>query len=61
MLFVAGPGKCFRMYSQKQYDTFRPFSLPEVQRVRLESVVLQVRSACVGQLRTGARSNKPLE
>ena len=38
-----GPGKCFRMYSEEQYKAFRPFSLPEIQRVRLESVVLQVR------------------
>eukprot|EP00967_Tisochrysis_lutea_P122661 scaffold203185_cov20-Tisochrysis_lutea.AAC.2 len=56
---AARPGKCFRMYSQKQYDSFRPFSLPEVQRVRLESVVLQVRfsthsvrDACKVQMRT---------
>lgn len=41
-----GPGKCFRMYAAAQYDGFRPFSLPEIQRVRLESVVLQV-GVCV--------------
>jgi hypothetical protein len=36
-----GPGKCFRMYSEAEFKDFRPFSLPEVQRIRLESVVLQ--------------------
>lgn len=35
------------MYAQKDFDAFRPFSLPEVQRVRLESVVLQVQSELV--------------
>ena len=38
-----GPGKCFRMYSEAEFNDFRPFSLPEVQRIRLESVVLQAR------------------
>ena len=37
-----GPGICFRVYSKQQYEQLRPFSLPEIQRVRLESVVLQV-------------------
>eukprot|EP00955_Chlamydomonas_euryale_P102156 365397-Chlamydomonas_euryale.AAC.3 len=37
-----GPGKCFRMYSAAQFEAMRSYSLPEIQRVRLESVVLQV-------------------
>ncbi|KAL6754390.1 putative ATP-dependent RNA helicase DHX34-like protein [Haematococcus lacustris] len=39
-----GPGKCFRMYERAQYEAFRAFSLPEIQRVRLESVVLQIKA-----------------
>jgi HrpA-like RNA helicase len=30
------------MYSEAEFEAFRPFSIPEVQRIRLESVVLQV-------------------
>ena len=41
-------GKCFRMYSEAEFEGFRPFSLPEVQRIRLESVVLQVRGVWGG-------------
>ncbi|GAX84032.1 hypothetical protein CEUSTIGMA_g11456.t1 [Chlamydomonas eustigma] len=39
-----GPGKCYRMYSESEFEGFRPFSLPEVQRIRLESVVLQIKA-----------------
>ena len=38
------------MYSEAEFEGFRPFSLPEVQRIRLESVVLQVRGVWGGGL-----------
>lgn len=38
-----GPGQCFRMYSPAEYEGFPAFPAPEIQRVRLESVVLQIK------------------
>ncbi|CAL8468067.1 g7606 [Coccomyxa elongata] len=38
-----GPGQCFRMYTEAQYQEFPAFPAPEIQRVRLESVVLQIK------------------
>jgi hypothetical protein len=32
------------MYPQQQYDALRPFSLPEIRRVALEAVVLQIKA-----------------
>ncbi|KAF2348531.1 Helicase-associated domain [Trinorchestia longiramus] len=37
-----GPGVCFRLYSEEQYDAFDPYSTPEIQRVPLDSLVLQM-------------------
>ncbi len=38
-----GPGQCFRMYSGAEYEAFPAFATPEVHRVRLEGVVLQIK------------------
>lgn len=38
-----GPGVCFRLYSRDQYGQFDDYSSPEIRRVPLESIVLQVR------------------
>ncbi|KFO96120.1 putative ATP-dependent RNA helicase DHX34, partial [Calypte anna] len=39
-----GPGVCFRLYSQSDYDSFPPYPLPEIQRVALDSLVLQLKN-----------------
>lgn len=37
-----GPGVCFRLYSPNDYDNFIDFSKPEIQRVSLESLILNM-------------------
>jgi HrpA-like RNA helicase len=43
-----GPGQCFRMYSASEYEAFPAFPAPEIKRVRLESVVLQIKMLAGG-------------
>lgn len=38
-----GPGVCFRLYSEDDYDVLADYSVPEIQRVPLDSLILQVR------------------
>ncbi|CAH8494260.1 unnamed protein product [Heterobilharzia americana] len=37
-----GPGVCYRFYTQEDYDAFEAFSTPEIRRVPLETLVLQM-------------------
>ena len=37
-----GPGVCFRLYAEAEYSTFAPYSKPEIERVPLDSLVLQM-------------------
>ncbi|CAH0381764.1 unnamed protein product [Bemisia tabaci] len=37
-----GPGVCFRLYSEEEYTDMAPYSTPEIQRVPLDSVILQI-------------------
>lgn len=37
-----GPGVCYRLYTQKEYDDFDEYSPPEIHRVPLESLLLQM-------------------
>ena len=37
-----GPGHCFRLYSEKEYQEFQPYSTPEIHRVTLDGLVLQM-------------------
>jgi len=37
-----GPGVCFRLYAEKEYAEFSPYSKPEIERVPLDSLVLQL-------------------
>ncbi|CAH8527620.1 unnamed protein product [Schistosoma rodhaini] len=37
-----GPGVCYRFYTQEDYDNFEAFSTPEIRRVPLETLVLQM-------------------
>ncbi|XP_078668798.1 putative ATP-dependent RNA helicase DHX34 [Branchiostoma floridae x Branchiostoma belcheri] len=37
-----GPGVCFRMYDESDYDNFQEYATPEIQRVPLDSTLLQM-------------------
>ncbi|XP_070213312.1 probable ATP-dependent RNA helicase DHX34 isoform X2 [Littorina saxatilis] len=37
-----GPGVCFRLYAESDYDEFQAYTTPEIQRVPLDSLVLQL-------------------
>lgn len=37
-----GPGVCYRLYAESDYDAFAPYPVPEIHRVALDSLVLQV-------------------
>ncbi|KAJ1491686.1 P-loop containing nucleoside triphosphate hydrolase protein, partial [Baffinella frigidus] len=42
-----GPGQCFRLYSQEQFNAFNDFAIPEIHRVPLESTALQIKVSTV--------------
>ncbi|XP_063627218.1 probable ATP-dependent RNA helicase DHX34 isoform X1 [Cydia splendana] len=46
-----GPGVCYRVYSEKQYNEMDPFSTPEVSRVPLASLLLLMSSLGVSDVR----------
>ncbi|XP_013779441.2 probable ATP-dependent RNA helicase DHX34 [Limulus polyphemus] len=37
-----GPGVCYRLFSEKEYEALSPYSTPEIQRVPLDSLILQM-------------------
>ena len=37
-----GPGTCIRLFSEEDFDTREPFSIPEIQRSNLAEVILQM-------------------
>ncbi|TDG41279.1 hypothetical protein AWZ03_012294 [Drosophila navojoa] len=37
-----GPGVCFRLYTQQQFDAFEAYPLPEIYRVPLDTMLLQM-------------------
>ncbi|XP_068601686.1 probable ATP-dependent RNA helicase DHX34 [Brachionichthys hirsutus] len=43
-----GPGVCYRLYSESDYDAFAPYPVPEIHRVALDSLILQMKSMCLG-------------
>ncbi|XP_057203927.1 probable ATP-dependent RNA helicase DHX34 isoform X2 [Triplophysa rosa] len=47
-----GPGICYRLYSESDYDAFAPYPVPEIHRVALDSLVLQMKSMGVGDPRS---------
>ncbi|XP_006898695.1 PREDICTED: probable ATP-dependent RNA helicase DHX34 [Elephantulus edwardii] len=47
-----GPGVCFRLYAESDYDAFAPYPVPESRRVALDALVLQMKSMDVGDPRT---------
>ncbi|XP_006796782.1 probable ATP-dependent RNA helicase DHX34, partial [Neolamprologus brichardi] len=36
-----GPGVCYRLYSESDYNAFAPYPVPEIHRVALDSLILQ--------------------
>ncbi|XP_004381668.1 probable ATP-dependent RNA helicase DHX34 [Trichechus manatus latirostris] len=47
-----GPGVCFRLYAESDYDAFAPYPVPEIRRVALDALVLQMKSMSLGDPRT---------
>ncbi|XP_040903077.1 probable ATP-dependent RNA helicase DHX34 [Toxotes jaculatrix] len=43
-----GPGVCYRLYAESDYDAFASYPVPEIHRVALDSLVLQMKSMCLG-------------
>lgn len=43
-----GPGVCYRLYAESDYNAFAPYSVPEINRVALDSLILQMKSMCLG-------------
>lgn len=37
-----GPGVCYRLYSEEEYNSLEKYSTPEMQRVPLDSLLLQM-------------------
>nr|XP_060639692.1 probable ATP-dependent RNA helicase DHX34 [Anolis sagrei ordinatus] len=46
-----GPGVCYRLYAESDYDAFAPYPVPEIQRVALDALVLQMKSMGLGDPR----------
>ncbi|KAM4567081.1 putative ATP-dependent RNA helicase DHX34 [Odontesthes bonariensis] len=43
-----GPGVCYRLYAESDYDAFAPYPVPEIHRVALDSLILQMKSMDLG-------------
>ncbi|XP_013911270.1 PREDICTED: probable ATP-dependent RNA helicase DHX34 isoform X2 [Thamnophis sirtalis] len=46
-----GPGVCYRLYAESDYDNFAPYPVPEIQRVALDALILQMKSMGLGDPR----------
>ncbi|ORE07685.1 P-loop containing nucleoside triphosphate hydrolase protein [Rhizopus microsporus var. microsporus] len=46
-----GPGECFRLYSENEYNHFHDFAIPEIQRAPLEPLLLQIKCMDLGDPR----------
>ncbi|MCZ6867902.1 MAG: ATP-dependent RNA helicase HrpA [Gammaproteobacteria bacterium] len=45
-----GPGVCFRLFAEKEFDSRREYTDPEIKRTNLASVVLQMRALGFGEI-----------
>ncbi|CAO3611270.1 unnamed protein product [Cunninghamella blakesleeana] len=54
-----GCGECFRLYSENEYLHLNDFSVPEIQRGVLESVILNIKALNLGDPRTFDYLEKP--
>lgn len=46
-----GPGVCFRLYSDTDYQAFSQYTTPEIQLVPLDSIILQMVSLGINRIR----------
>ena len=37
-----GPGVCFRLFEEKEYNSFQEYTKPEIQREPLDSLLIQM-------------------
>ena len=56
-----GPGVCFRLYSEDDYDALKDYTAPEIQRVTLDGLILQMKQMKLGDPRTFNFIEKPPE
>lgn len=56
-----GPGICFRLYSEDDFDALSDYSSPEIQRVPLDQLILQMKQMKIGDPRTFNFIEKPPE
>ncbi|KAI1893670.1 hypothetical protein AGOR_G00126090 [Albula goreensis] len=54
-----GPGVCYRLYAESDYEAFAPYPVPEIHRVALDSLVLQMKSMGLGDPRSFAFIDPP--
>ena len=47
-----GPGKAMRLYTEETFLALQPTTVPEIQRIRLDTVCLQLKALGVGNLLT---------
>jgi ATP-dependent RNA helicase DHX34 len=43
-----GPGECFRFYSEKEYEGLNEFPVPEILRIPLDSILLEIKAFGLG-------------
>lgn len=43
-----GKGQCFRLYSQKEYEAFNEFPVPEILRMPLQGIMLDIKALNLG-------------
>jgi HrpA-like RNA helicase len=55
-----GPGECYRLYSEKEFQHMNDFPVPEIQRTCLDPVVLQIQAYKLGDPREFDFIEKPL-
>lgn len=54
-----GPGICYRLYSQNEFEHFNSFPVPEIQRTCLDPLVLQIKAYNLGDPRCFDFIEKP--
>ncbi|QGJ70668.1 ATP-dependent RNA helicase HrpA [Planctomycetales bacterium 10988] len=47
-----GPGICFRLYSEEDYESRERYTMPELQRTNLAAVILQTKHLQLGEIET---------
>ena len=55
-----GPGECYRLYSKNEFDHLNAFPVPEIQRMCLDPLLLQVKAYGLGDPRNFDFIERPL-